>query len=405
MSSKTDAVYIATTTDTKGRELDFVRKVINRHGVKTVTIDLSTKPHKSDVKADISAQEIAAYHPRGAEAVFCGERGKAIEAMSLAFTHFISARSDVAAMLGLGGSGGTALITPAMQALPIGVPKLMVSTMASGDTSPYVGSSDIAMLYSVTDVAGINRISRKILMNAAAQITGAVLFTQQEGDTQDPPALGLTMFGVTTPCVRQVTEGLESQYDCLVFHATGSGGNAMEKLAGEGLLDGILDLTLTEICDMLFGGVLACSPTRLDVVARTRLPWVGSCGALDMINFSSMDKVPEHYRQRQLFVHNAQVTLMRTTPEENAVMGQWIAEKLNQCDGEIRFLIPMQGFSSIDAKGQAFWSPKADLAFIHAFESHFKQTPKRRMIKLDCNINDAEFADAAIRAFREATTL
>jgi len=295
----------------------------------------------------------------------------------------------------LGGSGGTALITPAMQELAIGIPKLMVSTMASGDISVYIGASDIAMLYSVTDVAGINRISRKILTNAAAQIAGAMTFMPQD-IVEDKPALALTMFGVTTPAVQQISTLLGEGYDSLVFHATGSGGNAMENLARQGLLDGMMDITLTEICDLLFDGVLACAPERLDVVAQQSIPWVGSCGALDMVNFGAFEKVPEKYRQRHFVKHNAQVTLMRTTPEENAIMGRWIAEKLNRCQGEIRFLIPLRGFSALDDEGQAFWSPVADRAFIESFEQHFQPSAKRRAIKLDCHINSAQFAAAAV---------
>ncbi len=400
MSSAIKAVYIVTTVDTKGRELDYIRNKINQRGMKTVTVDLSTQPHQASTSVDISASEVASWHPEGIEAVFCGDRGRAISAMAQAFKRFMLSRSDAAALLGLGGSGGTALITPAMQALPLGIAKLMVSTMASGNTAPYVGSSDIAMLYSVADVAGLNRISRKVLTNAANQITGAVLFTgPDETDTQ--PAIGLSMFGVTTPCVLQACAELEDEFDCLVFHATGSGGDAMEKLAAGRLLDGMLDFTLTEIADLLFGGVLPCSPQRLDVVAETGLPWVGACGALDMVNFPERSKVPECFQQRLLLEHNAQVTLMRTTPEENAQMGRWIAEKLNRCRGEVRFLIPLGGFSALDAPGQPFWSPEADTAFICALEQHLIQTPTRRICRLDCHINSPEFAHAAVRIFKD----
>ncbi|TLV04891.1 UPF0261 family protein [Klebsiella indica] len=398
-STLTKAAWIATTADTKGRELQFVSGLIRSAGVPTKTVDLSTQPYTAPNLVDFTPMDIACHHPQGPDAVFCGDRGKAIEAMSVAFRCFLATRDDVGALLGLGGSGGTALITPAMQELAIGIPKLMVSTMASGDISGYIGASDIAMLYSVTDVAGINRISRKILTNAAAQIAGAMTFTHQDV-VEDKPALALTMFGVTTPAVQQISTLLGEEYDSLVFHATGSGGNAMEKLARQGLLNGMMDITLTEICDLLFDGVLACSPERLDVVAQQSIPWIGSCGALDMVNFGAFEKIPEKYRQRQFVRHNAQVTLMRTTPEENTIMGRWIAEKLNRCQGEICFLIPLRGFSALDEEGQEFWSPAADQAFIESFEHYFQPSATRRVIKLDHHINSALFAAAAVHEMK-----
>ena len=348
-------IFIATTTDTKGDELAYVSELIKATGLKTVTVDLSTKEARRAGGADITAETVASHHPDGRQAVFCGDRGRAISAMAVAFERFIASRDDVAALLGLGGSGGTALITPAMQSLPIGIPKLMVSTMASGDVSGYIGASDIAMMYSVTDIAGLNRISRRVLSNAAHQIAGAVyfakeVFAQAELATDDKPALGLTMFGVTTPCIQAVSAALSAEYDCPVFHATGSGGKAMEKLAESGLLAGALDLTTTEVCDLLFDGVLACGPERFDAIAHSQIPYVGSCGALDMVNFGSPATIPVKYADRLFYEHNAQVTLMRTTKQENIEMARWIGEKLNRCEGEVRFLIPQGGFSALDAR-------------------------------------------------------
>lgn len=394
------SVYIATTTDTKGRELKFTADLIKKTGLPVVTVDLSTKEHKHTDIADISAETVADFHPEGRGAVFCGDRGRAINAMAQAFALFLASRGDVAALLGLGGSGGTALITPAMQNLPIGIPKLMVSTMASGDVSAYIGASDIAIMYSVTDVAGINRISRKVLANAAHQIAGAVKFAVPEND-DDKPAVGLTMFGVTTPCIKNIGGQLEGEYDCLVFHATGSGGRAMEKLVSSGLLAGVLDITTTEVCDLLFGGVLACGPDRLDAIAASKIPYVGSCGALDMINFGHVSTVPQKYADRRFYQHNAQVTLMRTTPEENREMAVWIGEKLNRCDGEVVFLIPEGGFSALDAAGQPFWNPGALHAFADTLEKTVIQTAKRRLIRLPCNINSPEFAQAAVGYFHD----
>lgn len=330
-------IFIATTTDTKGEELAYVSSLINATGLTTVTVDLSTQEGHRDSGADIAAEVVAGYHPDGRQAVFCGDRGRAISAMAVAFERFMVSRDDVAALLGLGGSGGTALITPAMQSLPIGIPKLMVSTMASGDVSGYIGASDIAMMYSVTDIAGLNRISRRVLSNAAHQIAGAVYFAKEESQIEDKPALGLTMFGVTTPCIQAVSAALSAEYDCLVFHATGSGGKAMEKLAESGLLAGALDLTTTEVCDLLFDGVLACGPERFDAIAQTHIPYVGSCGALDMVNFGSPATIPAKYADRLFYKHNAQVTLMRTTEQENIEMARWIGEKLNRCQGRCAF--------------------------------------------------------------------
>ncbi|TCP88819.1 uncharacterized protein (UPF0261 family) [Cricetibacter osteomyelitidis] len=398
----TKSIYIASTLDTKGDEVLFVKKQIEKAGIKVVAVDLSTKSKRCCADADISAVQVAAYHPDGEDAVFCGDRGRAINAMSEAFKHFILARENVAGILGLGGSGGTALITPAMQALPIGLPKLMVSTMASGNISNYVGVADIAMMYSVTDVAGINRISRLVLSNAANFMTGAVYFkSNTESNEQDKPALGLTMFGVTTPCIKFISQALHHRFDCLVFHATGSGGKSMERLAENQLLDGLLDITTTEICDYLFGGVLACDENRLDVVAQTKLPYIGSCGALDMINFGHIDSIPEQYRNRLFYPHNAQVTLMRTTADENRQLAEWIGRKLNKCEGSVKFVIPEKGFSALDAEGMPFYDPEANQAFIDTLYQTVKQTPMRQLITLPYHINDEEFAAEIIKLFNQ----
>ncbi len=393
-------IYAVATADTKGRELNFVRDLIVKTALPVKTVDLSTHALHVDSAADITPQQVAACHPEGASAVFCGDRGKAIAAMALAFERFLSQATDVAGIIGLGGSGGTALITPAMQMLPIGIPKIMVSTMASGDISGYIGASDISMIYSVTDVAGLNRISRQVLGNAAHQMAGAVLFADATASS-DKPALGLTMFGVTTPCIQNVSDQLEAEFDCLVFHATGSGGRAMEKLIASGMLDGVLDLTTTEVCDLLFGGVLACGEDRFDAIAHSGVPCVLSCGALDMVNFGARASVPARYADRLFYEHNAQVTLMRTTPEENVVMAKWIAAKLNRCQGEIRFLLPEGGFSALDALGQPFWNPQANDAFIRTLEAELQQNSRRQLIRLPYNINDPLFANEAVGIFRQ----
>lgn len=402
MTHSNRRVYVAATYDTKGQEAEYVMDLLRRDGLDPVSVDVSTSGAAS--AAQVQASVVAASHPDGAGAVFTGDRGTAIAAMALAFERYAAGNAGIGALLGLGGSGGTALITPAMRALPIGTPKLMVSTMASGNVAPYVGPSDIAMMYSVTDVAGLNRISRRVLANAAGAIGGAFKQAASAAADDGRPAVGITMFGVTTACVQQVTPLLESRYDCLVFHATGTGGQSMEKLLDSHLLGGVLDLTTTEVCDFLFGGVLACTEDRFGAVARTGLPYVGSCGALDMVNFGAMDTVPERYRGRKFYPHNPQVTLMRTTVEENTRQGEWIAARLNQCQGPVRFLIPEGGVSALDAPGQAFWDPQADAALFAALEKNLVQTADRRLVRVPCHINDPLFAQTAVDQFLEIAT-
>lgn len=397
MSNQSKSIYIAATFDTKSAEACYIRELILATGLSVITVDLSTHSISNSI-ADFTPKSVAEFHPNGADAVFQGERGPAMAAMTLAFNNFILSRKDIAGIIGLGGSGGTAIITFAMQSLPIGLPKLMVSTMASGDVSSYVGSSDISMLYSVTDIAGLNRISRQVLANAAHSIAGAVKY-QAAIVADEKPALGLTMFGVTTPCVQQLSAKLNDKFDCIVFHATGTGGMAMEKLVDSGLLNAVLDMTTTEICDMMFGGALACTPERLDSIARTKIPYIGACGALDMVNFGNPSTLPERYKDRQIYFHNPQVTLMRTTPEENRQMGIWIGEKLNACEGEVRFFIPEGGVSALDAPGQAYWSPECDNALFDALTETVKQTNKRRLIRLPYHINDAAFVEAVFNEF------
>lgn len=391
-------VYVIGTCDTKSAELRYVRSLLEAAGIGTVLVDIGIKSNGQD--ADIKPSDVAASHPDGAGAVLVDDRGQAVSAMALALERFLATRSDVGGVIGLGGSGGTAMIAPAMRALDIGTPKVMVSTVASGNVAPYVGPSDIAMIYSVTDVAGINRISRRVLGNAAHALAGMVSNTLPDG-TSDKLALGLTMFGVTTPCVNQAVEQLQDEYDCLVFHATGTGGQSMEKLVDSGMIAGVIDVTTTEVCDLLLGGVFPATEDRFGAVARTRVPYVGSCGALDMVNFGAKNTVPEHFRDRNLYVHNPQVTLMRTTPEENTRMGQWIGEKLNQCEGPVRFLIPEGGVSMIDAPGQPFYDPEADAALFEALEATVRQTDSRQLIRLPNNINDRQFVEVLVATFRE----
>jgi uncharacterized protein (UPF0261 family) len=390
-------VYVAGTCDTKGEELIFVRDLIAAEGIATCLVDLSTLGGSAD--ADVPASDVARHHPGGAGAVLTGDRGSSVIAMAEAFRRFMTARDDVAGLIGLGGSGGTALVTPAMRALPIGLPKLMVSTVASGQVADYVGPTDITMMHSVTDVAGLNRISRVILGNAARAMA-AMARGSAATEADDKPAIGLTMFGVTTACITDVIRRLSPDFDCLVFHAVGTGGQAMEKLAQSGLVGGLLDLTTTEVCDLLVGGVFACTDERFDAVAETRLPYVGACGALDMVNFGGRASVPARFAERNLYVHNASVTLMRTTAEENDRIGRWIGEKLNRCDGPVRFLLPEGGVSALDAPGMPFHDPEADAALFAALEGTVRQTERRRLVRLPFHINDPAFAEAAVAHFR-----
>jgi uncharacterized protein (UPF0261 family)/ABC-type branched-subunit amino acid transport system ATPase component len=395
------AAYVVGTFDTKGRELQFLRNCLERLGVRTVTVDLATSGKPSP--ANVSPAEVARFHPGGARAVFTGDRGSAVVEMAIAFEHFVGTRRDLGGIISAGGSGGTALATQGMRRLAIGTPKMMVSTVASGDVKPYVGPADICMMYAVTDVSGINRISERVLSNAAHALAGMILHMRREAQASTKPAIGLTMFGVTTPCVQAVSKALEEQYDCLTFHATGTGGQSMEKLVDSGLLTAVIDVTTTEVADELVGGVFSAGPQRMEAIIRARVPYVGSCGALDMVNFHAWDTVPERFRNRNLYKHNQNVTLMRTTPQENAAVGEWIAAKLNRMEGPVRFLIPEGGVSLLDMPGKAFWDPAADKALFAAIESKFRPTSSRRLLKLPYNINDPQFAQALVDQFHEIT--
>jgi len=394
------SAYVVGTFDTKATELTFIARELQKLGLKAITVDLATSGRPSS--ANIGPQEVARHHPQGGKAVFTGDRGSAVTSMATAFEHFIVKRKDVGGVISAGGSGATALATPGMRALPIGIPKVMVSTVASGDVGRYVGASDISMMYSVTDVAGINRISEQVLSNAAHALGGMILHKQQGGVSRaEKRSIGLTMFGVTTPCVQMVARALQDKYDCLTFHATGTGGQSMEKLVDSGLISGVIDATTTEIADHLVGGVFSAGPDRLGAIVRTKVPYVGSCGALDMVNFGARDTVPAKFSARKFHVHNANVTLMRTTPGENEAMGRFIADRLNRMTGPVRFLIPDGGVSMLDTPGQPFHDPKADKALFDTIVRIFAPSSTRKLIRLPCNINDPEFAKALVASFEE----
>lgn len=396
-------VYVVGTFDTKGDELRFVRDRIIDQGVRVKTVDLSTSQAPSS--ADVPPHMIAAYSPGGAGAVFSGDRGASVAAMAKAFENWLPRQHGIGGVISAGGSGGTALVAPAMRRLPVGVPKLIISTVASGDVGQYVGPADIMMMYSVTDVQGLNQISRRVLSNGASAIAGMVSSkparATRRAPVADKPGLGLSMFGVTTTAVQSITKLLEHDYDCLVFHATGTGGRSMEKLADSGLLEAAIDLTTTEVCDMMMGGVFSADEDRFGAFIRSRIPYVGSCGALDMVNFGAPSTIPQKYKNRTFVEHNPQVTLMRTTVEENARMGDWIASRLNLMSGPVRFLIPEGGVSALDAPGQAFHDPEANTALFNAISQRFEETTTRRLIRVPHHINDPAFATAAVSTLLE----
>jgi uncharacterized protein (UPF0261 family)/ABC-type branched-subunit amino acid transport system ATPase component len=397
-------VLVVGTLDTKGAELRFIRDIIAGSGLRTRLVDVSTSGKAST--CDVSAQEIALNHGRGGSGVFGADRGASVTAMADAFAKWLRRQGNIAGIISAGGSGGASLVAPGMRALPVGVPKMLISSVASGDVGPYVGPADITMMYSVTDVQGLNSISRAVLANGANALVGMVKARLDERAARQRdagaglPAIGITMFGVTTPAVQKIAAELRDEFECLVFHATGVGGRSMEKLVDSGQLAGVIDLTTTEVCDLLMGGVFPATDDRFGAIIRSRVPYVGSVGALDMVNFGAPDTIPERYRQRKFHVHNPQVTLMRTTPEENERMGQWIGERLNQMDGPVRFFLPEGGVSALDAPGQPFWDTEADAALFRALERTVRQTGNRQLIRIKSNINDPEFAAAVIGVFR-----
>jgi uncharacterized protein (UPF0261 family) len=399
------AVYAVATLDTKGRELAFVADLIRRAGADVRVVDVGVAA-PATIRPDVSRDAVAAFHPRGASHVLgLADRGEAVTAMGEALVAYLleeHSHGNVGGVLGLGGTGGTALIAPAMRALPVGLPKLLVSTVASGNTAQYVGSCDLILMPSVVDVAGLNRVSTQILANAAHAIAGMVSAPHE--DRSERPAVGITMFGVTTPCVTAVREALEAEgTDVLVFHATGTGGQAMEKLVGSGLIGGVLDVTTTEVADEIVGGVFPAGADRFDAILARRVPYALSVGALDMVNFGALATVPQQFKSRKLHVHNANITLMRTTPDENRQAARWIAGKLNRSEAPLVMLIPEGGVSALDAPGKPFWDPEADAALFEELERSLVASPTRQIRRLPLHINDPAFATALVDAYHEVS--
>jgi len=387
------SVVIVGTLDTKGEEIGFARDILQAQGVDVHLMDVGVMG-APEIEPDTTAAEVAEAGGTSLATLREDEdRGAAMEVMGDGAANIVTKFHDAGKLdgiLGLGGSGNTSIATNAMRALPVGVPKLMVSTMASGDTEPYVGATDIAMLYSVADIEGLNQLSRTVIANAALAMVGMV--TNNPGvELSDKPTIGITMFGVTTPCVQAAREVLEDKgYETIVFHATGTGGRAMENLIREGVIDGVLDVTTTEWADELVGGVLSAGPDRLDAAAEKGIPQVVAPGALDMVNFGPRDSVPDEFDGRTFHVHNPQVTLMRTTAEENAELGRIIAEKLNAATGPTALALPLGGVSMLDEDGAEFDDPEADAALFDAFRSHLDETVE--LIESEAVINDEAFA-------------
>ncbi len=392
--AKSSAILLIGTFDTKGTEYAYVRDLIDARGHRAITLDggvAADPPFTPDFPARAVAEAGGGDLD---ELRRKADRGAALDVMARGAAR-IAARlhveGKVDGVLALGGSGGTGIATAAMRELPVGLPKVMVSTLAAGDIAPYVGVRDIAMMFSVVDIAGLNRLSRRILANAVGMVCGAI--EQGAPEVADHPLIAATMFGVTTPCVTRLRERLEAAgYEVLVFHATGTGGRAMESLIESGFITAVADVTTTEWCDELVGGVLTAGPTRLEAAGKAGLPQVVSCGALDMVNFWAADTVPERFRGRTLHKHSPNVTLMRTTPEECSRLGEIIANKLNAAKGPTALFLPLRGVSAIDREGQPFHSPAADTALFDALRRHVR--PPVEIIESDHHINDPEFADA-----------
>src|SRR5947209_5659624 len=393
------AVLLLGTLDTKRTEVGFVRDLRRQAGVNVLVLDAGVLQPPA-FAADVPREEVFAAAGTTLAAVQkAGDRGQAVEAAARGVTALVrdqAARGGVDGVLALGGSAGTTIGSAAMRVLPFGVPKVLVSTLASGQVSHYVGVRDILMLYSVVDISGLNRVSRTVLTNAAGAMIGMVAGRQQPAAQADAdkPLVTATMFGVTTPCVEAARAVVEQAgYEVLVFHATGTGGRTMESFIGDGLIRGVLDLTTTELADELVGGILSAGPDRLTAAALRGVPQVLSLGALDMVNFGPRATVPDRFRDRRFYQHNASVTLMRTTPEENDQLGKEIAQKASAAKGPTAVLVPLRGISAIDAEGQPFWWPEADRALFQSLRDWM--SPHVELVELDRHINDPAFAQAA----------
>ena len=394
-------ILLIGTLDTKGGELAFVRDRLRTRGLEAVVLDAGSGGEPV-LAAEIPRERVFAQAGTTLEAVRSrGDRGHAVAKAAegaAAIAAEMAGRGELEGVFALGGSAGTTIGTAAMRAVPFGIPKVMVSTLASGQTRPYVGGSDLALFPSVADIAGLNRLTRTVLANAAEALAGMVQGRREPAAAvEDPrPLVTATMFGVTTPCVTRARQVLEAAgCEVIVFHATGVGGQAMESLVRDGQVAGVLDITTTELADELVGGILSAGPERLEAAGRRGVPQVVSVGALDMVNFGPRETVPERFAGRRFHIHNPTVTLMRTTPEENAELGRRMAAILARATGPTVVMIPRGGVSAIDAPGQPFHDPAADVALFEALQRGLAGHPSVRVVVRDEHINDPAFAEAA----------
>lgn len=389
-------VLIVGALDTKGQEFSYLKKELEEKEIDVILMDVGVlgKPY---INADITREEVARAGGSDINKLISGaDRGKAIEVMMNGvskITKSLYEENKISGIIGMGGTAGTGLASAAMQVVPIGVPKVIISTMACGDTSIFVNGKDINMIYSVTDILGLNSISRRIISNGAAALAGMVKYNEVLKVIEEAPLIATSMMGVTTECVKKAKEKLnEHGYEIIAFHAIGSGGKSMENIIDEdhdGLIKGVLDITTTEIANYLIGGVCSSGPNRLEVAGRKSLPQVVSCGALDFVNFIP-NFIPEKYKNRKFHLHNPQTILMRTTKEENIRVAQIISEKLNKSKGKVTFFVPLRGFSELDAEGKDFYDPEADEAFVQTLENNLSS--RIELVKCDNHINDGDFA-------------
>ncbi|XP_073065582.1 LOW QUALITY PROTEIN: toMV susceptible protein tm-1(GCR26)-like [Primulina eburnea] len=416
------------TADTKLEELQFLSQSV-RSNLQLFTTDSNFKVSVAVVDVSTSSKDVktcgdfkfvsrndvlscSAAEGEKSSTLLPDDRGKAIAIMNKALKAFLSKiQSDdiLAGVIGLGGSGGTSLISSGFRSLPIGIPKVIVSTVASGNTEPYVGTSDLVLFPSVVDVCGINSVSRSVLSNAAAAFAGMVMgrlkISKESATDNEKPTLGITMFGVTTPCVNAVKDRLAQEgFESLVFHATGIGGRAMEDLVKAGLIQGVLDITTTEVADYIVGGNMACDSSRFDAILDKKIPLVLSVGALDMVNFGPRDTVPSNFQQRKIYEHNEQVTLVRTTIDENMKFAAFIAKKLNNSSSKVRVCLPKMGVSALDAPDKAFYDPEATGALIHEMQRIIETNEDRQVKVFPYHINDLEFSNALVDSFLEICT-
>jgi uncharacterized protein (UPF0261 family) len=392
------SVLVCGTADTKAAELRHLAAALRVRGVTPTVVDLSTE--RSDGGFDIGLPEVLAGGNDTPDAITKLDRGEAIARVAMALKRYVLALPDLRGIIAIGGSGGAALVLPALSALPLGMPKIIVTTIPGHVHAMLTGMNDVVVLNAVTDLAGLNSISRRVLDGTAA-VASALLETTAAAAPRVGNGVAFSMFGVTTSCVTAMRAQLPAADEAFVFHAVGGCGDAFSKLAAFGSLSAIADITTTEICDHLIGGVFPCDDERFAATRDSKLPTLVSCGALDMVNFGPIDSVPPQFRGRKFHRHNANVTLMRTTADECTRIGAWIAKELNRCDGPIILLLPEGGVSALDVPGGPFWDPAADGALFAAIETNLTRTSRRQVVRVAAGINDPAFVAAASRHLAE----